>query len=734
MKLTERPYTHNWSLNDIRYVFNTPLTGTTLQVKIMVATSTSGSFTELITLSDLTPDSNGNVYVYIQGYLNSLLNYVIPVATQFATAASDHVRKFYVEYREVSDDNIDATWRLSESTHVCYVLKGGIELLKSSSNNYFTNYFATNKPFLTWLPHNRFVYADQYAFLCFLNTSGGSSVGFKLKFAFVDTAGLTYNYTYTFTDNDILFHLNASPTNPLFPAFTNPLWYYDVTVTNSSDTGLSETYRLYVEYRPVYEFWDLFWHNSLGGFDGCRVVGETTLTINKNYAENGAGKDVTDVRNNVRSHYLQHTAITKRNSYKGDIGYQKNKEENEALQEVLLSKSIYYSVYKAFVAQSTLQLANEGNTSASSYFFTLKGTPLPGDSVTVNFSIDLNNIDGVNDYTVTSVVGSGDTLADLITDLYNQIFAIDVNAVTYIDGDGNNGVRIRAFSSATGTTTVTTVSVIQPVILWYPVLNVQKSQDLRTSKSRIFSFPIEWQLASEDEVFTPKDTDLGLGVVIPVCDPITIISTEVPDVTAGDTYSGQIKISGTSPFTITPNDVPTWLMISVIEDVDEDGLLYSYVVLSGTAGAAADNVVIDFGITNCYGTEPINETIDINAEGGDTGTDTHWMPTTFVSGDALHSHEQKQIKGAAGATVTVTVTNYANNNGGTLQVGASMVTAIGNTFTYVLDGSGLSSVIDFYITGLTHPGSAILGKFTISHVTAGAIGSPVDYQTSKVFS
>jgi hypothetical protein len=394
MTITERPYQFNWSKNDIRYVFNLtpgPL-NQTAQVLILYDEAFGTSFTELITLIDLIPDADGNVYLYIQGYLNSILDYNVPDLTDTILVASSQAKKFTIHYREVSDDDPDAAWIETEEGTETVVLKGGIEKTKHSGNNFFVNYMDISIPYITWLPTKRFVYIDQPLFISFLNT-GGSSIGYKLVYVFQDVAGNIYGHIDTFTEDGRVFHINVAANNPAFPTFTDPLYYMDVTVLTSDNSALTTSFRFYIEYRPVYEYWDIGYHNSLGGFDTTRIIGETTITVEKNYNETGSGKDISAWNSFMRPGNVLHGAITKRSNFKGDIGFQKTKEENEVLQEVLMTPSIW-----------------QRNS----------------------------------DY-------------------------------------------------------------------WIRVLNMQKGQDMRTTKTTMFSFPVQWQIASEEEVFTPMNKNFGFG-------------------------------------------------------------------------------------------------------------------------------------------------------------------------------------------------------------------------------
>lgn len=108
---------------------------------------------------------------------------------------------------------------------------------------------------------------------------------------------------------------------------------------------------------------------------------------------------------------------------------------------------------------STLEVAYQGHPfTISSYAFTLKGMPVEGDYVQFDFSINLNPVDPPVDYSINSIVLAGWSLADLITDLYNKAFAINGATLTYTDGDGNNGVRVRGFDTSNGFAQVTQVA------------------------------------------------------------------------------------------------------------------------------------------------------------------------------------------------------------------------------------------------------------------------------------
>lgn len=105
---------------------------------------------------------------------------------------------------------------------------------------------------------------------------------------------------------------------------------------------------------------------------------------------------------------------------------------------------------------STLTCPLQGNFvgSTRSFRFTLAGVPVEGDQVNVDLNFDLNDVDGVHSYNVSSTVESGWTLEDLINDLYDKILDLNPNTFLYTDDDDNDGVRMLGFSVGNGNVTV----------------------------------------------------------------------------------------------------------------------------------------------------------------------------------------------------------------------------------------------------------------------------------------
>jgi hypothetical protein len=122
--------------------------------------------------------------------------------------------------------------------------------------------------------------------------------------------------------------------------------------------------------------------------------------------------------------------------------------------------------------------------------------------------------------------------------------------------------------------------------------------------------------------------------------------------------------------------------------------------------------------------------------GGTTGTACIFTTDSAITGNSSYAQDQKNITGAAGAIVTIQVTNLVNTNGSIPGSGAQYNTTwahLNDTFTVTLDGSGNGNFISLVTGNPAHTGTVILIQYTIVGVSSGYIGSPNVKQTSKVY-
>lgn len=350
----ERPYTYCFSKNEIKYVFNVDnltRSGLKLQIKIMYKHINDNSFIAMPAFM-LKPLSNGNVYLNIQQYIDSVLEYVLPNFNDTTTHAEKQYCMFYVEYREVTDESTPS-YITDESNNIRYALKGGISKEKFSRNNFFINYFEPQKPFLTWQPQDKFIFLDQNMWLTFF-VSGGLGNG-SLAIAEITTFG---DNAETFTEENLLpasngwlWHIKI---NNLFST-TNSIYQIRIKIVDSSNNDITSWYSFKVDYRPVYNKFDLNFFNSVGGFDFSRVRGEIEYGIDKSSTEIEGGFDNNEAFNTTKSHELKHDAIIFSKTYKGDIGFLNRKIEQDAMIELIISKGVYLYSDERFIPVLNVQ-------------------------------------------------------------------------------------------------------------------------------------------------------------------------------------------------------------------------------------------------------------------------------------------------------------------------------------------------------------------------------------------
>lgn len=351
---------------------------------------TLSSYTLLKTFN-LKPNADGNTYLYIDAYIDSMLKWVLPNLSYIFSNASEQTCEFYIAFREVSADTPDPAWITSESSHVRTALKGGVEKQKSSRNNYFL-YQTANKSFFTWIPGNRFIFKNQPAYISALIKTP-DTYKLRVDIMLIYGTSVQHDYSLSFLSGNF-YHINIGYSSLDIDTLVSgdQVHYYEVSILDDTDTLIYAPHRLYVEYRAIYEYFDMIYHNSLGGLDIARIKGETTIGFEKEVQEMDGGMSVTAWNDRVKVGESIHYT-TKRDIYKGNVGFVHSKAHQEALEDLIISPSIYQ----------------------------------------------------------------------------------------FIDGR------------------------------FVPVLNIQRGLDLRKTSDKVFGLPIEWQLPFSNQVFTPKNIELGLG-------------------------------------------------------------------------------------------------------------------------------------------------------------------------------------------------------------------------------
>ena len=343
MYLIQRPYSEVWSRNRIRYLFYTAsptVAGCYLQAKLFYKQYGAATYGELETVFEMKPSPDGYVRLDIQQYIDAVLTYKLPDLDEAITTADEQAAQFYVEYREITDASPDPSWT-SDSSNVIVGLKGGIEKHKWDGNNSLAE---GSIQMLIWEREDNFIFLDEGLFLTYRNDAVGVH-DLTLRVKRVYTDGSYVQTDTAFEASSKLYHLNINDAIYDFSGDTGNLHYLLVSVINTESEWLTKTLKYYFEKRPSYVYYDLIFHNSLGGLQKLRVVGETDISYDRSFEEleNETGK-------------LSRNILLRR-KYKGDAGYLKNRNkwQQEALMEMLAAESIYMIIDVWFIAVANLQ-------------------------------------------------------------------------------------------------------------------------------------------------------------------------------------------------------------------------------------------------------------------------------------------------------------------------------------------------------------------------------------------
>lgn len=340
--ITERPAQYSHTKNEIRYRFlSTDLTPLKqyIEVELYARIVGAASYTKVKTFN-LKPNPDGITYVYLEGYIDSMLSWVLPVVNTTFTSAANQVAQFYIRYREVSETTPTPDWIGTEVDHIRLALKGGVEKQKWSRNNFFL-WQGNTKSFYTWEPTNRYVFQNQFAFLsCFIKTTGTYKLTVTVKKIGVDTPVVSQtNCSFTAA---YFYHLNVGFTQLGINTIAggDPVHYYEITLVNPSDAIEYAAVRFYVEQRPLYEYVDFIYHNSLGGVGTQRARGELMIGFDKEVQQMDGSMSNQGWNTVVKSAENYHNNI-KKDTYKGDLGYFASKAHQDSCQDLLISPSIY---------------------------------------------------------------------------------------------------------------------------------------------------------------------------------------------------------------------------------------------------------------------------------------------------------------------------------------------------------------------------------------------------------
>jgi hypothetical protein len=242
--------------------------------------------------------------------------------------------------------------------------------------------------------------------------------------------------------------------------------------------------------------------------------------------------------------------------------------------------------------------------------------------------------------------------------------------------------------------------------------------EVTTGKQRTFNAFMKLPVKLESYYF---DEEAHRAAIV-MFDAVALPVLSYPNAIVGTPYSYSFTLTGTAPYSMTVLNQPSWMTTTLVGAV---------VTSTGTPDIDGE-AHVDINFANCSVT-PVNldKTFTVEAASFDKN---YYIGTTFVSSNALNDSEIANLEGIPGTHIVVTLDFYTNTNGGQLQINGVDVTSVGEVFNYTLDGTGHAS-FDADIFGLSgHAGSVILGRFRITSVDNGSIGTPDLFQISKVFS
>jgi hypothetical protein len=338
LTITERPFLFSFSKNDIRYKLNVGNAAAGVAVEIELYKNAT-----LISPFTLYPDSNGDIYCYVDDFLDSFLAPQLPeLDGPVIQPVTDQFTSFYIRYRLTSDPA--GQWS-SDIANTRMAILGGVEQMKFKRNNFFVSYFDVNRPFLTWQPSGtRFVYQDEQHFLTCLSLLQVTGITVTVKTTFTDASESTKTINYVNADAAYLFRIKTG-INDLELHIIDPtktIHYYEVSVTDTT-TGdiIANAYRFYVEYRPLYDSKDLFFFNSISGIDSARATGEFLWKVETKTEDVEHTVFYNTYNTKAPQAQYSQTNTTKRDTYIGDIGWSRSRAAQEALVEILVSKGRY---------------------------------------------------------------------------------------------------------------------------------------------------------------------------------------------------------------------------------------------------------------------------------------------------------------------------------------------------------------------------------------------------------
>lgn len=598
MKINQRPAPFAFAKNPVQYRFDVPEyvnDGCYLLIKVMCQ-PVGGSAAEIY--SEQLKVISQTVYFDISDIADANLSYSIPDYSDTTIKGDNGVTKiFYIKFAVITDANPTPQW-VSEAEWPIVVIKGGIPMAQWDWNNYFINYKAAQKPFFTWQPSGKFIYATDKAFISYLHTAAADDLSLLVHAYFDDSTDTSK--VIDFAENDhYLYHIPCGVGQLSIAEAGKRLYKYSVTVVSKADNTIiyADPFWFYIEFRPFYERKVLHYFNSLGGIDFLPINGikEYVADINFTDSANFHGFAVPGIAADTE---YDHTSKTKVDSVKSDTGFI-SKKENEVVQELLLSRYAWERRNEKNFRIAAMNKATSIRKSDDKLF-----------SMPIEWRYGFTDVVYAPDIDLGTGVDNGD-YCQPVTVATPPVFPEAIKGNSY------------SFSfSVLGDTPITVISSTIPS--WLTIGISGRTVTLAGVPDATGTVNVDFVLGN-----CSSKTCAISGTITVTC--VTIVSSITPPVARpGVSWGWSVELKGVEPFTVTENTKPAWLTIAVSG---------KYINFNGTPPSTG---VFDLDITiNSCTSVPLVTQITVAAEcqGYYNNTDTTYNVTYIPCGGTVPIHE-----------------------------------------------------------------------------------------------
>lgn len=238
----------------------------------------SEEFTPVGTLLEQPADRQGRTAFQVQELLAPFLAYhVPPVSGVVAERATELFKRFFLRHALVS--GTPPTPGPSTLAEQHYVLLGGLSFTEAQARTWFDSYQPQLKPFLTWEPNDKWVFADQPEYLYFQSLAPTPSLRMLAELAFDDDTSqvLPLGEVEGIREYEVFcFSVGFAQMNlaRLTAAQRAGLTGWQVYVEDENGTRLSETRRYHLDRQRPATCRYVLYANSLGGMNTFVATGE----------------------------------------------------------------------------------------------------------------------------------------------------------------------------------------------------------------------------------------------------------------------------------------------------------------------------------------------------------------------------------------------------------------------------------------------------------------------------